>query len=195
MKDTPKISSAFPLPPDLPVPSDDGACAHLTGMRLSAVELLSTKGAVVNLGELRKGRTIIYCYPMTGVPGKPLPEGWDMIPGARGCTPQSCGFRDHFEEIEALGADVFGLSTQKSDYQLEMVERLQLPFPVLSDAELKFCRSLRLPTFKVDGMTLVKRLTLVIRDGVIERVFYPVFPPDHSAEQVVHWLRDADRRA
>jgi peroxiredoxin len=192
MTGTPKISNAFPLPPDLPAPSDDGACAHLTGMRLPAVELVSTKGTAVNLGELIKGRTIVYCYPMTGVPGKPLPEGWDMIPGARGCTPQSCGFRDHFEELKALGADVFGLSTQKSDYQLEMAQRLQLPFPVLSDADLKFCESLRLPTFEVDGMTLVKRLTLVIRDGVIEKVFYPVFPPDQSAEQVMQWLRHSN---
>lgn len=188
------MSNTFPLPPNLPVPTDDGTCAHLAGMRMPAVELASTKGTVVNLGELKSARTIIYCYPMTGVPGKPLPEGWDKIPGARGCTPQSCGFRDHFEEIKALGADVFGLSTQKSDYQLEMVERLQLPFEVLSDAELKFCRALRLPTFGVDGMMLVKRLTLVIRDGVIEKVFYPVFPPDQSAEQVAQWLRDADQR-
>jgi len=189
------MSSAFPLPPNLPVPTDDGACAHLTGMRMPAVELVSTKGRVVKLDELRKGRAIIYCYPMTGVPGKPLPEGWDMIPGARGCTPQSCGFRDHFEELKTLGAEVFGLSTQTSDYQLEMAQRLQLPFEVLSDAELKFCKALRLPTFEADGMTLVKRLTLVIRDGVIEKVFYPVFPPDQSAEQVVRWLREAERRA
>lgn len=187
------MSSAFPLPSNLPVPTDDGACAHLAGMRMPAVELASTKGTVVNLGELRKGRTIIYCYPMTGVPGKPLPEGWDMIPGARGCTPQSCGFRDHFEVLKTLGADVLGLSTQKSDYQQEMAQRLQLPFEVLSDAELKLCRALRLPTFEVDGMTLVKRLTLVIRDGTIEKVFYPVFPPDQSAEQVLLWLREADQ--
>jgi peroxiredoxin len=188
------MSNAFPLPSNLPVPVDDGACAHLTGLRLPALELVSTKGTVVNLGELKSARTIIYCYPMTGVPGKPLPEGWDMIPGARGCTPQSCGFRDHFEELKALGTDVFGLSTQKSDYQIEMAQRLQLPFPVLSDAELKLCRALRLPTFEVDGMTLVKRLTLAIRDGAIEKVFYPVFPPDQSAEQVVNWLRSANHR-
>jgi len=185
------MSNAFPLPSNLPVPLDDGACAHLAGMRLPAIELASTRGTVVNLGELKSARTIIYCYPMTGVPGKPLPEGWNMIPGARGCTPQSCGFRDHFEELEKLGAEVFGLSTQKSDYQIEMAQRLQLPLPVLSDTELKFCRALRLPTFEVDGMTLVKRLTLVIRDGAIEKVFYPVFPPDQSAEQVLLWLRDA----
>lgn len=189
MTDRLNIMGAFPLPPNLPVPLDDGACAHLTGMRLPAIELPSTKGSVVNLGKLGSGRTIVYCYPMTGVPGKPLPEGWDMIPGARGCTPQSCGFRDHFEELTSLGAEVFGLSTQKSDYQLEMAERLQLPFPVLSDAGLKFCRALRVPTFEVDGMTLVKRLTLVVRDGAIEKVFYPVFPPDQSAEQVARWLR------
>src|SRR6202050_5598250 len=171
----------FPLPADLPRPIDDGAAGHLVGVSMPKVLLCSTGGRIVDVSDLPAARTIIYCYPMTGVPGKPLPEGWDTIPGARGCTPQSCGFRDHFEEIKALGAEVFGLSTQKSDYQIEMAQRLQLPFPVLSDAELKFCSALRLPAFEVDGMTLVKRLTLAIRDGAIEKAFYPVFPPDRSA--------------
>jgi peroxiredoxin len=127
---------------------------------------------------------------MTGVPGKPLPEGWDMIPGARGCTPQACSFRDHHQELWWLKAEVFGLSTQTTEYQLEMAERLHLPFEILSDAEFRACEALRLPTFEVDGMRLVMRLTLIVRGGRIEQVFYPVFPPNESAEQVISWLRD-----
>jgi len=126
---------------------------------------------------------------MTGVPGKPLPEGWDLIPGARGCTPQACGFRDHHGELRNFRVDVFGLSTQSTEYQKEMAERLQLPFEVLSDSEFRFCDALRLPTFEVERMRLVKRLTLIIRNGVIETVLYPVFPPDESAEQVIRWLK------
>ena len=141
-------------------------------------------------------RTIVYCYPRTGRPGETLPDGWDAIPGARGCTPQACAFRDHAADLEALGADVLGLSTQDTAYQREMVERLHLPFEVLSDAEFKLVDALQLPTFEVDGMRLIKRLTLVIRDGRIEHVFYPVFPPDSSAEQIVAWLSErADARA
>jgi peroxiredoxin len=178
----------FPLPADLPKPIDDGACDHLTGMRMPPVSLSSTAGRMVDLHRLTAPRTVIYCYPMTGVPGKPLPDGWDMIPGARGCTPQSCSFRDHHRELVELGAEVFGLSTQRTDYQREMVERLHLPFEVLSDAEFTLCRALRLPTFEVEGMRLIKRLTLIVRDRVIETVFYPVFPPDGRANQVIEWL-------
>jgi peroxiredoxin len=127
---------------------------------------------------------------MTGVPGKPLPEGWDMIPGARGCTPQTCSFRDHHQELLRLKADLFGLSTQTTEYQLEMADRLHLPFEILSDAEFRVCEALRLPTFEVDGMRLVRRLTLIFRGGRIEHVFYPVFPPNESADQVVRWLQD-----
>jgi peroxiredoxin len=181
-------STDFPLPADLPKPIDDGACDHLTGMRMPLVSLSSTAGHTVDLGRLAAPRTVIYCYPMTGVPGKPLPNGWDMIPGARGCTPQSCSFRDHHRELAELGAEVFGLSTQGTDYQREMVERLHLPFEVLSDAEFKLCGALRLPSFEVEGMRLIKRLTLIVRDRVIETVFYPVFPPDGSANQVIEWL-------
>jgi peroxiredoxin len=130
---------------------------------------------------------------MTGVPGKPLPQDWDLIPGARGCTPQACSFRDHWQELHALGAGVFGLSTQTSSYQREMAGRLRLPFSVLSDAELRFARALRLPTFEADGMTLIKRLTLVIKNGIVEHVFYPVFPPDQSASDVIRWLQGAPR--
>ncbi len=183
------MQTDFPLPPDLPRPVDDGACDHLPGMRLPAISLPSTAGRMVNLGELTAARTVIYAYPMTGVPGKPLPEGWDAIPGARGCTPQSCSFRDHFQELAELGAAVFGLSTQSPDYQREMAERLHLPFEVLSDAELKLTDALRLPTFEVEGMRLIKRLTLVVRGNMIEAVLYPVFPPNESAEQTVQWLK------
>jgi len=152
------------------------------------VTLLSTAGRSVYLSKLGTGRTVIYCYPMTGVPGQPLPDGWDEIPGARGCTPQTCGFRDHHQELQRLGVDVFGLSTQSTEYQREMAERLHLPFEVLSDADFAFCNALRLPTFEVEGKRLIKRLTLVVCDGRIEHVFYPVFPPNESAPEVLRWL-------
>jgi peroxiredoxin len=155
---------------------------------MPAVRLPSTAGRLVDLAALSAPRTVIYCYPRTGKPGQPLPDGWDMIPGARGCTPQSCAFRDHHRDLADLGAEVYGLSTQTTDYQREMAERLHLPFEVLSDARFAFSDALRLPTFEVDGMRLVKRLTLVVRDKRIEHAFYPVFPPDQSADQVVDWL-------
>jgi peroxiredoxin len=182
------------LPSDLPVPTDDGAADHLRGMRLPPVPLDSTAGETVDLSTL-PGRTVVYCYPMTGRPGDDLPRGWDVIPGARGCTPQSCSFRDHHAELQALGSRVFGLSTQDTEYQSEAAGRLRLPFALLSDAELAFAGALGLPTFEVEGMILLKRLTLVIDDGRIEKVFYPVFPPDKSAEEVVGWLerRDVER--
>jgi peroxiredoxin len=179
------------LPPELPVPQDDGATRHLVGMRLPALSLAATDGATVDLSSLR-GRTVVYVYPRTGRPAQEMPEGWDAIPGARGCTPQSCSFRDRHAELKQLGvARVFGLSTQDTDYQREAVERLHLPFPVLSDAELKLTRELLLPTFTVAGMILLKRMVLVIDDGVMTKVFYPVFPPDKSAQEVVDWLRGA----
>ena len=179
----------FPLPSDLPRPVDDGVADHLRRMPMPQISLRSTAGRMVDLSDLRTPRTVIYCYPMTGVPGKPLPEGWDMIPGARGCTPQTCSFRDHHQDLLQLKADVFGLSTQTSEYQLEMAERLHVPFEILSDADFKLCEALRLPTFEAGGMRLVKRLTLIVRDGRIEHVFYPVFPPNESADQVLRWLR------
>jgi len=183
------MSATFPLPPDLPKPVNDGACDHLPGMRVPLITLPSTSGRMVNLGALTAPRTVIYCYPRTGVPGEPLPEGWDMIPGARGCTPQACDFRDHHRELTDLGTGVFGLSTQTTEYQREMAERLHLSFEVLSDAEFRFCDALHLPTFEVEGMRLVKRLTLIIRNGKIETALYPVFPPNESAEQVIRWLK------
>jgi peroxiredoxin len=182
--------SQFPLPPDLPRPQDDGAADHLMGMAMPHVALRSTAGRMVDVSELRAPRTAIYCYPRTGVPGQPLPEGWDAIPGARGCTPQTCGFRDHYQELSLLKVDLFGFSTQTTEYQREMADRLHLPFEILSDAEFQFCDALRLPTFEVEGMRLVKRLTLIVRAGRIEHVFYPVFPPNESATQVLSWLRD-----
>lgn len=178
----------FPLPPDLPQPIDDGAADHLRNMPMPRVSLPSTAGRIVDLSALSAPRTVIYCYPMTGVPGKPLPEGWDMIPGARGCTPQTCSFRDHHQELSELKAEVFGLSTQTTEYQLEMATRLHLPFEILSDAEFRLCEALRLPTFEVDGIRLLKRLTLIVRGGIIEHVFYPVFPPNESAGHVLRWL-------
>jgi len=179
------------LPADLPVPVDDGAAAHLTGTRLPDIALPATSGDRVRLASLA-GRTIVYAYPRTGRPGVELVQGWDLIPGARGCTPQSCGFRDHFAELRALGAShVFGLSTQDTAYQSEMAERLHLPFPVLSDEALALTEALRLPTFTVEGEVLLKRLTLVIDDGRITKVFYPVFPPDRSAAEVAAWMRDS----
>jgi peroxiredoxin len=177
------------LPADLPVPEDDGAARHLAGMRLPFVPLAATDGAEVDLAKLA-GRTVVYIYPRTGRPGVPLPDGWDTIPGARGCTPQSCSFRDHFGELKSLGvAHLFGLSTQDTGYQREAVDRLHLPFPILSDANLRLARAINLPTFEVAGMTLLKRMVLIIDDGVVAKAFYPVFPPDESAAGVVGWLR------
>ena len=176
------------LPPDLPVPQDDGAAGHLTGMKLPHIALPATDGTSVELAAL-PGRTVVYIYPRTGRPGEPTPDGWEAIPGARGCTPQSCGFRDHFGELKALGVDqVYGLSTQDGGYQREVADRLHLPFAILSDADLRLTRALHLPTFVVHGMTLLKRMALVLDDGAIAKVFYPVFPPDKNAAEVVDWL-------
>ena len=178
------------LPYGLPRPTDDGACDHLGGMALPHVSLASTSDRMIDVGALGPGRTVIYCYPRTGVPGEALPDGWDAIPGARGCTPQSCAFRDHAAELADLGANLFGISTQATDHQRQMVERLHLTFEVLSDAELSLTTALRLPTFEVDGMRLIKRLTLIVKDNAIEHVFYPVFPPNENAGQVIRRLRD-----
>lgn len=177
------------LPPNIPVPQDDGAARHLAGAKLPDIALPATEGGPVNLSKLN-GRTVVYVYPRTGVPGIDPPDGWDQIPGARGCTPQSCSFRDHFGELKRLGvAQLFGLSTQDSAYQKEAAARLHLPFAVLSDEKLALTRALNLPTFSTAGMTLLKRLALVIDDGVISKVFYPVFPPDKNAAEVIAWLQ------
>jgi peroxiredoxin len=188
MDDAPGTHNPNVLPSDIPVPQDDGAARHLTGIRVPDVALPATDGGAVNLSAVT-GRTVVYIYPRTGVPGVALPAGWNDIPGARGCTPQSCGFRDHFRELRRSGvAQVFGLSTQDTAYQKEAAMRLHLPFAILSDERLAFTRALNLPTFGVDGMTLLKRMVLVIDDGTITKVFYPVFPPDKSAEDVVSWI-------
>ena len=172
----------------IPVPIDDGATRHLIGARVASVSLPRTDGGLVDLSALR-GRTVVYAYPRTGRPGVENPEGWDMIPGARGCTPQACGFRDHYAELKALGVDhLFGLSTQELEYQKETVERLHLPFPILSDDNLELTQAMNLPTFQTQRMTLLKRLTLIIVDGEVVHVFSPVFPPDRSASDVIDWL-------
>ena len=175
------------LPEGLPVPEDDGGSDHLPGMRLPSIPLMSTAGEPIDLSRL-SGRTVVYCYPRTGRPDQDSPRGWDEIPGARGCTPQSCSFRDHHEELRALGARVFGLSTQDTEYQREAIRRLHLPFELLSDEHLEFARALNLPTFEADSMTLLKRITLIVDSGRIEKVFYPVFPPDKNAQEVIEWL-------
>jgi peroxiredoxin len=177
------------LPDNLAAPLDDGAARHLTGARLPDIALAATDGSSVSLSRLT-GRTVVYIYPRTGRPGQATPTGWDGIPGARGCTPQSCGFRDHFADLKRLGvAHLFGLSTQTTTYQREAAERLHLPFAILSDEQLALTRALNLPTFSVDGMTLIRRMAWVVDDGVITKLFYPVFPPDKSAEEVVNWIR------
>jgi peroxiredoxin len=182
-----RSDNLYELPENLPVPIDDGACNHLVGMRLPSIPLPSTAGGVVDLSGL-SGRTVVYCYPRTGRPDEEPPPGWNEIPGARGCTPQSCAFRDHDRELKGLGARVFGVSTQTTIVQREAAERLHLPFELLSDEKLDFANTLRLPTFKVDSMTLIKRLTLIITSGRIDKIFYPVFPPDKNAEEVIQWL-------
>ena len=177
------------LPANLPRPTDDGGARHLKGMAMPDLELPSTANRRVNLSKISAPRVVIYAYPMTGRPDRQLPKGWDDIPGARGCTPETCGFRDHHKDLAKLHTEVFGVSTQDTPYQQEMVKRLEVPFEVLSDDHLLLTRALNLPTFTVDGMTLMKRLTLVVKHGRIEHVFYPVFPPDKHAEEVIAWLK------
>lgn len=177
------------LPADLPRPVDDGAARHLKGMAIPDLALPSTAHRLVNLSKVAAPRVVVYCYPMTGRPDRKLPDGWDDIPGARGCTPETCGFRDHHKDLAKRHAEVFGVSTQSTEYQQEMVKRLEVPFEVLSDEHFAFTKGLKLPTFTVAGMTLIKRLTLIARNGRIEQVFYPVFPPDKHAEEVIAWLQ------
>ncbi|MDZ4790961.1 MAG: peroxiredoxin [Hyphomicrobiales bacterium] len=179
----------YPLPADLPEPQDDGAASHLFGASLPAMSLVSTSGERIVLNNLA-GRTVIYAYPKTGVPGINMPDGWDAIPGARGCTPQSCGFRDHFADLKAAGVNaVFGLSTQDTSYQRELRDRTHLPFELLSDADFKLTDAMSLPTFEAGGQRLLKRLTIVADGAHITYVFYPVFPPDKHAAVVLRWLR------
>ncbi|HEY6549749.1 MAG TPA: peroxiredoxin [Solirubrobacterales bacterium] len=176
------------LPADLPVPKDDGAADHLTGMALPELRFPSTLGETVDLAELGSGCLVAYVYPRTGTPGEPSPAGWDDIPGARGCTPQSCAYRDSLAEFSALGTTVIGISAQSPEEQQEFAEREHIPFPLLSDSDLRLADELRLPIFNAEGMTLYKRLTLIVEKGKIGKVFYPVFPPDRNAAEVLAWL-------
>ncbi|MFN2617055.1 MAG: peroxiredoxin [Thermoleophilaceae bacterium] len=181
------------LPPDLPVPEDDGAADHLPGMTLPSLALRSTADVEVDLAEAAAGTLVLYVYPRTGTPGEPLLPGWDEIPGARGCTPQNCAFRDLHAELTQLGARVHGLSAQAAADQLAFARRERMPYPLLSDPELRLARALRLPTFEAGGMTLYKRLTLIARGGRIAHVVYPVFPPGSDAAEAVAWLRAGGR--
>lgn len=184
----------YTLPADLPVPTDDGACRHLPGLPLPSLALPATSGRMVNLADV-PGWVVIYIYPRTGQPHQDPPAGWNAIPGARGCTPQACAFRDHYQALRQLGAQVFGLSAQTPDYQREAVGRLHLPYELLSDPALAFAARLHLPTFQIAGMTLYQRVTLIARAGYIETVFYPVFPPDKNAEAVLAWLGEQQDRS
>ena len=173
----------------LPQPEDDGAAGHLPGMKMASLVLPASNGSKVDLSSLQ-GKLVVYAFPRTGRPGEPNPDGWDLIPGARGCTPQSCAFRDHFHELKSLGVDhLFGVSTQATSWQREAAERLHLPFPLISDECRRLSNAMHFPLFETNGMTLLKRMTLVIQDGIIEKVFYPVFPPDKNASDVAAYLR------
>ncbi len=185
----------YTIPNDVAIPVDDGASNHLPGMSVPSISLSSTANRTVDLAAVSDEQfVVVYCYPRTGRPGEEPPNGyaaWNRIPGARGCTPQTCAFRDYYNELQKLGAEVFGLSTQTTEYQRELVEREHLPFEILSDAELRFANALRLPIFEVEGETLLKRLTLIIHKREIVKVFYPVFPPDKNPEEVIAWLSEA----
>lgn len=176
------------LPTGLPVPTDDGACTHLPGLAIPNLALKATNGELIDLSEI-KGRLVIYCYPMTGPEHVPLPEGWDAIPGARGCTPQACSFRDHYQELKQLNTQVYGISTQSTTDQLESKERLHLPFELLSDENLAFTRALNLPLHILGDLKFLKRVTLIFEDGIIVKHFYPVFPPDKNIDDVLQYLR------
>jgi peroxiredoxin len=191
---TDEVHDPYVLPPDLPEPIDDGAAVHLQGATLPSLSLPSTSGEEIDLAVAAEGTLIVYCYPRTGRPGEPLPPGWDETPGARGCTPQSCAFRDHFAELEALGADLLGISAQPLEDQLEFADRVQLPYPLLSDRHLELAEAINLPTFEVAGMRLYRRLTLIAREGRIVKVFYPVFPPHQNAADVVSSLTERSSR-
>ncbi|WP_346152030.1 MerR family transcriptional regulator [Nonomuraea recticatena] len=187
----PKMTNLDELPTDLPVPQDDGAARHLPGTALPEITLPSTGGDPVRLHALEEGRHVLYVFPLIGTPDVDLPQGWDNIPGARGCTPEACDFRDHYEDLTAAGAvSVHGMSIQTTDYLQGVVDRLRLPYAMLSDAEFRLAKALRLPTFQADGEHFYRRLTLIIRGGKIEHVFYPIFPPNEHAQQVLAWLKN-----
>lgn len=186
--DSPTPRELTDLPPNLPVPVDDGAADHLTGLAMPEVALHSTDGGLVGISALAADRCVLFIYPRMGRPGEELPSGWDATPGARGCTPQSCAFRDRHDAFRDQGYAVAGLSSQSPDEQAEAVERLHLPFQLLSDPDLELASRIALPTFQIAGMRLYKRTTLVVEQGTIAKVFYPIFPPQHNAEEVLTWL-------
>ncbi|MGY0037194.1 peroxiredoxin [Pedobacter sp. NJ-S-72] len=175
------------LPPDLPIPADDGACEHLPGLAIPGLTLKATNRKLIDLSEIQ-GRLVIYCYPMTGPEHIPLPEGWDAIPGARGCTPQACSFRDHYQELQQLNTQVYGMSTQSTTDQIESKERLHLPFELLSDENLAFTKALNLPLHTLGDLKFLKRVTLIFENGIIAKHFYPVFPPDKNIDDVLQYL-------
>lgn len=176
------------LPKNLPIPKDDGLASHLIGSKMPSVTLQSTSGKLIDVSSI-EGWKVVYCYPLTGRPDMNLPEGWDQIPGARGCTPQACAFRDYNQELRSMGVSVFGISTQPPDYQREMVDRLHIPFDVLSDTKLKLANAMNLPTIEVNGFRLLKRLTMIMHYSVIRHIHYPVFPPDGEPMKVINWLK------
>ncbi len=183
------MKDLYILPDNLPVPEDDSACTHLEGSRVPAIALVTTNNRKVDLSS-ESGITVVYFYPMTGSPDSPPMIGWNEIPGARGCTPQTCAFRDHYAELKELGAiHVFGASSQPLAEQKATVERLHLPFELLNDSAFEFANALRLPTFEYEKLKLIKRLTLIINHGTILKVFYPVFPPNENAAEVIAWFK------
>ncbi len=182
------MSGLTELPEDLPKPLDDSACNHLLDFSLPNLSLLSAQGEWVNISNI-EGYLVLYCYPMTGKPGVALPQGWNQIPGARGCTPQSCSFRDHYQDLKELEAEVYGISTQTTVEQAEAKKRLHLPFELLSDVNLELAQALKLPTFEVENKCLLKRVTIIARSNRIVKVFYPVFPPNTNADEVITWLK------
>jgi peroxiredoxin/DNA-binding transcriptional MerR regulator len=184
------VSERYGLPENLPVPIDDGGAAHLAGATLPALTLPASDGSMVKLDEVSHGRWVLFIYPTTGVPGEDMPRGWDEIPGARGCTPEACGFRDNLGDLRAAGIDyLFGLSVQQSQYQRELVNRLKLPYAMLSDPAFALGEGLGLPAFEAGGSRFYKRLTMLIKGRTIEHIFYPIFPPNEHAANVAQWLR------
>jgi peroxiredoxin len=177
------------LPTNLPIPQDDGLASHLTGCTMPSVVLQSTSGKLVDVSSI-KGWKVVYCYPLTGRPDVNLPSGWDQIPGARGCTPQACAFRDYNQELLTIGVSVYAVSTQTPDYQKEMVDRLHIPFDVLSDAKFDLTNAMHLPTMEVNGIKLLKRLTMIVHDAVVRHIHYPVFPPNAEPLKVIDWLKE-----
>ncbi len=179
----------YSLPDNLPIPIDDGACNHLTGLKLPSLELKATDNRIINIAECAQQPTVFFFYPRTGQPQEPTPVGWDEIPGARGCTPQSCGYKNLYNDFKKLGIQIYGVSVQDTPFQQEFVARLEMPFSILSDSDLKLTQAMNLPTFTYENMILLKRMAWYCNNGIIEKIFYPVFPPDKCAENVLRWIK------